>query len=272
MMTTLLRVAVLAGLLAAHDGGHPASAQAYSIETEPFLHIDARVESPLPIHLGPAGLPKQAMVLVHGLNSAFSLTRGRLFESGVWAVGVSDLPDLQVMASSRAAGSQLPLTVSLVALDGAVLAKAALTLVVREPAGGVETSATTAPLAAPAQASGTPRKARPTPNAAAEPSLALVAPGPAREAPTPAPRISPREEAERLKSAEEALALDDVGGARLILEYLARRGSAEGAYRLARSHDPELARARGNQALAAQWYAKAAELGHAAARGKTGAR
>ena len=84
--------------------------------------------------------------------------------------------------------------------------------------------------------------------------------------------MSPREEAERLKSAEDALALQDVGGARLILEYLARRGSAEGAYRLARSHDPELTRGAGNAALAAQWYAKAAELGHAAALSKVGAR
>lgn len=287
MIRASLRIAVLLCVLASLAGPGPAFAQArsspYSVEADPFLHIDAKVETPFVIGLSPeAAAAKQAMVLIRGLSSAFSLTEGRLFDSGVWAVGVADLPRLKIVASPRAAGSQTPLTLSLVALDGTLLARGAMTVVVKQPGGVREVNAApaaAAPLARGAAGEAPMGAAR---NHAAQPSssaLALASPAPGEAPARPAaPSLSPREEAERLKSAEAALALDDIAGARLILEYLARRGSAAGAYRLAQTYDPDLARrgtgarAAGDESLAATWYAKAAELGHPQAREKVGAR
>jgi TPR repeat protein len=87
--------------------------------------------------------------------------------------------------------------------------------------------------------------------------------------------ISPSEEAERLRSAQVALALDDLGGARLIFEYLATRGSATGAYQLAQTYDPQIlvrtpigAMFKPDAKVAEGWYLRAAELGHVEARKK----
>lgn len=85
--------------------------------------------------------------------------------------------------------------------------------------------------------------------------------------------ISPGEEAERLKSGQAAMALDDIGAARLIFEYLATRGSAAGAYRLAQTYDPQIlghtpmgALVKPDEQIAESWYSKAAELGYPEAR------
>ena len=91
--------------------------------------------------------------------------------------------------------------------------------------------------------------------------------------------ISPKEEAERLKSGQAALALDDLAGARLIFEYLATHGSAAGAYQLAQTYDPQIvarmpmgALFKPDAKVAESWYLKAAELGHAEARKKLSAK
>ena len=87
--------------------------------------------------------------------------------------------------------------------------------------------------------------------------------------------ISPAEEAQRLKSAQAAFELEDVTGARLILEYLVNHGSATGTYYLAQTYDPQIlvrstvgALLKPDQEVAARWYAKAAEMGHPEARKK----
>jgi TPR repeat protein len=63
--------------------------------------------------------------------------------------------------------------------------------------------------------------------------------------------------------------------ARLIFEYLANRGSAAGAYRLAQTYDPKvLARTtigslyKPDENVAKDWYLKAAEMGYVEARNK----
>jgi len=111
------------------------------------------------------------------------------------------------------------------------------------------------------------------------PTVSVLPEKPAAALP-PAPAVRPAglsislaEEAERLKRARAALALDDIAGARLIFEYLATRGSAAGTYHLGQTFDPEfLARTpmgalfRPDAKTAESWYSKAAELGHAEAR------
>ena len=122
-----------------------------------------------------------------------------------------------------------------------------------------------------------PRLAEVKPMAALPPAAEVkpaAAPPPAPAAVKPAGlSISPSEEAERLKSGQAALALDDWAAARLIFEYLAAHGSAAGAYQLGQTYDPQfLARTpmgalfKPDAKIAESWYVKAAELGHAEAR------
>ena len=150
-MRALLRAAALLCVIAPFVNIQQAASEAkpspYSIDAEPFVSIDAKLETPLAIRLGlEAPLPKQTMILISGLTSEFSLTQGRLFDSGVWVVPPAELPRLKVMAANQAAGAQVPVTISLVSLDGAVLARTALTLVVKQPTD--TTGATSRPQAA----------------------------------------------------------------------------------------------------------------------------
>ncbi len=273
MIVASLRRAVSLCLLVPMIGINQAASQAkpppFSIDAEPFVQIDTKLELPLPIRIGSSvPLPKQAMVLIHGLTSAFSLTEGRLFDSGVWAVPPADIPRLKILAARQAAGSRTPLTISLVSLDGTVLARNALTLVVKQPADTPVTIVLSRPLGT--ETRSTVSEVKPS---APERILPPPPPGPSLSSRASAEStsqktklaVSANEEAQRLKSAEEALALDDVAGARLIFEYLARHGSAAGAYRLAQTYDPRFAkpsRAKADETLAATWYSKATELGH----------
>jgi CHAT domain-containing protein/Tfp pilus assembly protein PilF len=107
------------------------------------------------------------------------------------------------------------------------------------------------------------------------PTALVTAPAgqPAGEAPysktldaKPAARlISDAEEAELMKRADAALANNDIIGARLFFEYLANRGSALGAYLLARTYDAENqspgSSVKRDNTLADHWYRRAAELG-----------
>jgi TPR repeat protein len=150
-------------------------------------------------------------------------------------------------------GQDSELSISLVSLDGTVLAERRMMLQIA-PTGATAIATRAA-------------------SVAVEPSAAeakVAAPE------TPPPMlISPEEEAQRLKRGDDALALSDVAGARLIFEHLAAHGSATGAFKLAQTHDPQLlsrlpggAMMRPDPEVAARWYAKAAAMGHAGAREK----
>ena len=86
--------------------------------------------------------------------------------------------------------------------------------------------------------------------------------------------ISKEEESERLRAGAAALELGDIAAARLIFKYLAEHGSAEGAYRVAQTHDPEVLAKFGvvafkaDREAAANWYLKAATMGHRNAQKK----
>ena len=125
------------------------------------------------------------------------------------------------------------------------------------------------PAAAPAVKPAAPPPAAPEVKPAAAPPAAPVVPAAVPAAKPASLSISPSEEAERLKSGQAALALDDLNGARLIFEYLATRGSAAGAYQLAQTYDPQIlartpmgAMFRPDPKVAESWYRRAAELGH----------
>jgi hypothetical protein len=105
----------------------------------------------------------------------------------------------------------------------------------------------------------------------AQPSL--VVPQPAALPDPPASPILSREEtAAMLQSGRDLIAAGDIVGARLILQQVAKAGSAEASFILAGTFDPvELSKLgviglRPDPAKALAWYAKAAEQGSSEAR------
>lgn len=248
------------------------------IATEPVISLTANVETAFPVHIESATeLPKRATLLIKGIPGELTLTEGRVFDSGLWFVPAADLPKLKIQANSQAAGLRLSLAMTLVSLDGTVLAESRTILEVR-PASGSETGV---PLAvqASAETQRTSSVIAPAPDETAVPPQGLAGkaiPNSPELLKSPQPlTISPAEEEQRLKSGQEAWDLDDVAGARLIFGYLANRGSAAGAWRLAQTYDPHIlgrttvgARFKPDEAVAARWYAKAAAMGHEEARKK----
>jgi hypothetical protein len=79
--------------------------------------------------------------------------------------------------------------------------------------------------------------------------------------------LTTMEEQVLMRRAAAFLSAKDIAGARMILEYLARRRSAMGAYSLAQTYDPKFLRRLGaigvmpDQERAQKWYKKAASFG-----------
>lgn len=120
-----LAVAVSAGTGGQASGAEtPPGTAALTIEVPLAIEIEQAADTPLPIRVSPeAAVPRQAMVLIRGLSPSMTLNNGRLFDSGVWAVRAADLPGLRITAPGTTS-EKLRLSVSVVALDGAVLATA----------------------------------------------------------------------------------------------------------------------------------------------------
>jgi hypothetical protein len=248
-----------------------------TIEIAPAFTLTPNIETPFPVRIAEtANLPKRATLLIKGVPPNLTLTQGRVFDSGVWFVPATELPKLRILASSEAAGLRVLLMLTLVSLDGAVLGEGKTILSIGEPSGGqskaqdpASTVTTSAEVKAPVAEDVSVPERRP---ANLEPPKKPV--GSSLH-----PSVTPAEEAERLRSGQAALALDDVAAARLIFEYLAFRGSAQAAWHLAQSYDPQFlgqmttaSHAKSDPAAAAKWYARAAEMGHAEARKKLAGR
>lgn len=256
----MLRVAAISLVLLAMAGSAPSygqTAAAPRIEAPGALTLEPAREIALPIRIETGGpVLGAAMVLLYGLPGHITLTGGRLFESGVWAVPAADLARTGFVTGENAPpGQGSELSITLVSLDGTVLAERRMMLLI---AGTEQVAAATRSISSPVQPS------------AAE--AAVIAP---EEPPLPVLRIPAEEEAQRLKRGDEALALSDVAAARLIFEHLAALGSADGAFKLGQTYDPEVIASmaggsmiRPDAASAARWYAKAAAMGHAEASEK----
>lgn len=82
------------------------------------------------------------------------------------------------------------------------------------------------------------------------------------------PQVSEQEIEDMLARSRKLLKTGDIAGARLMLDYIARRDSPRGAFALAQTYDPQFLESLGvrggvkpNIAKALQWYRKAARLG-----------
>ena len=195
--------------------------QPVAVSIAPVVLAEPEVETPLEIVVGPeAQLPKQSYVRIRGLPLAAKLSDGHVITPGAWAIPLAALRSLKVMAPISASG-RTEITVSVLNVDGAVLAEGKSFLVVapawllgsaanrgkdavrpqpvlpeQKTAIGAAPALSTAPAAAPtvpgptAGSAASPAKAAPPPPAAAAagpPVQSAATPPPAPMAPKPAP-------------------------------------------------------------------------------------
>jgi hypothetical protein len=189
-------------------------------------------------------LPSNSFVRLRGLPTTVSLTEGYAIAPGAWAIPLVGVPTLKANIPAGVAGRG-EIIITLVAVDGTVIAEAKTALVVA--------------------------------SAAMLPSIGTVAPEPvpSRSGPSAGSANRPTQlsvevkaRAERLLArGEEYFASGNVVAARDFFERAADAGLAAAALRLATTYDPaELRRLqlRGvipDPALARKWYERAQELG-----------
>jgi TPR repeat protein len=228
------------------------SAEQLVVDAPAAFQIAPGGEVALPIQLTPsAAVPRRAIVLIRGLPAAATLSEGRLFESGVWGVAAGDLGRLKISAATGANGRN-ELDISVVAIDGTVLAEGHSSLVIGALAAANTPNDKTIYTAASAQTAVEIAKSTPLPQ-----------------------RLSP-EQAEQyvslVKKGDEQLRVGNIAAARLLYRHAADAGLAAGALALATTYDEaELKKLRvigGVQADSKQaqlWYESAAGLGSAEA-------
>jgi hypothetical protein len=240
----------------AQTGAQPSISLPAAIAAEPASQVV------LPIRVAPADLvPRNSFVRVRGLPPTAALTEGYSIAPGSWAVSIAALPELKIMLPAGTTGRS-EIIVTLVSIDGSVLAESKATLAVSAPPQKSERNLVTRDAAPPAAASilragvgeGTERTVQ-------SPQLA---PQPVTQQSTP----EDRDRALRLvKKGDDQLAEGNVAAARLFYERAADAGLAQGAMALAATYDArELARlgVRGIQPdpkQARRWYERAQQLG-----------
>jgi hypothetical protein len=189
---------------------------------------------------------------VVALSDAYSIA------PGTWAVALAALPNLKIILPAGVSGRS-NIVITLVALDGTVLAEAKSVLVVAPPhQQPIQHPAPTPPSAASIPRAGAPI---PTSPAAIEPPAAAAA--------TARPMdLRDRERVKRLMGkGNQELEGGNVSAARLFYEYAADIGLAEAAMALAATFDAnELAKlnVRGlapDAKQAQRWYERARQLG-----------
>jgi hypothetical protein len=228
------------------------------IQVAPTITAVAPSQAALSIEVSPPGtVPQKSFVSVRGLPSTVTLTGGQAAGPGLWVVPLSSLPGLKVHIPGGASG-QSDVTVSLIAMNGRLLAQAKTTLVIVPAA--ADTGAAKMASSPPARVEGT---AAPMP----EPTP-IEAPGAASAPPAPVLQEGERARAEHLLVLGEAYLADaNVIGARDFFERAADAGLPAAALRMAATYDPnELGRLKAHGvapdlALARKWYERARELG-----------
>jgi hypothetical protein len=260
-----LRLIVAAGssaFLAASFASGAAQAQSSprpTISVAPVISAEPASQAAFPISVGPAGaVPRNAFLRLRGLPPMAALSEAHTIAPGAWAVSLGALPDLKITLPTGAAG-RAEITITLVAVDGSVLAEAKSTLAIA---------------AAPSDTARAQRNAAP-PAAASILRAGVPLQTPPGETGTSALRgttepVTPqdRERAMRLmKKGDAHLEEGNVAAARLLYERAAEGGLPEAAMALAATYDAsQLARLKlrsveGNAKEASRWYERARQLG-----------
>jgi hypothetical protein len=250
-----------AGLAMLSTATEPARAQQPTVSVAARVTTEPGVSTPLGIRLGPAAaLPRSSFLRIRGLPPMASLSDGFAIAPGSWAIPITAVDNLSVMmAPDGPARSDIVLT--LVSVEGAVLAEARSTLTVA--------------------AAGAPVRSVPDAKAPSTASILRAGPEPPKEPRTTIGgsglrsglSMTPedRDRAVRLmQKGEDHLAEGNVSAARLMFERAADVGFAQAAMALAATFDAdELARlsVRGgiqpDAKEARRWYERALQLGAA---------
>lgn len=232
-----------------------------------LLTIKSATETGLPIRVITSH--QDAFVLIKGLPKAVALSTGRLFDSGIWAVKVSELGELKIVAMVNST-EEHDLVFSLKTLDGKVLAEFKTALRIT-PVTGEETAdvaigqeVRTAAVAPPVQ----PDEGSEQPPISATPSETTKAD---RQPVVPAAPVLSEEDMQSIlllmRKGSENIQQGKINVARLFYTRAADKGWADAAFSLARTYDEielEKIGAIGVQPdpeLAAKWYKRAVELG-----------
>jgi hypothetical protein len=242
----------------------PGAAQAQTsprpaITVAPVISAEPASQAAFPISVGPAGaVPRNAFLRLRGLPPMAALSEAHTIAPGAWAVSLVALPDLKITLPTGAAG-RAEITITLVAVDGSVLAEAKSTLAIA---------------AAPSDNARAQRNAAP-PAGASILRAGVPLQTPPGETSTSALRgttepVTPqdRERAMRLmKKGDAHLEEGNVAAARLLYERAAEGGLPEAAMALAATYDAgQLARLKlrsveANAKEASRWYERARQLG-----------
>lgn len=232
-----------------------------------LLTIKSATETGLPIRVITSH--KDAFVLITGLPKAVALSTGRLFDSGVWAVKVSELDELKIVAMVTST-EEHTLSLSLKTLDGGVLAEFQTALRISPLTGDESTEETTneelqtAAVAPPVQPELDEQQSS-NQDVQSQPAKADRAPIAAQ------PPVISEEDMESIlllmRKGSENMQLGNINVARLFYTRAADKGWADAAFALARTYDAielEKIGAIGVDAdaeQAARWYKRAVELG-----------
>ena len=240
-------------------GSSQAHAQASAqpvITVPPAISAEAASQAAFPIRVAPVdAVPRNSFVRVRGLPPTAALTEGYSIAPGSWAVPLAALPELKIMLPAGTTGRS-EIVVTLVSIDGSVLAETKSTLAISaagQRSGNLVTRDAGPPAASMLRAGvgdGSERSGQPPPPI------------------TQSTTSQDRERALRLvRKGDEQLGEGNIAAARLFYERAADAGLAEGAMALAGTFDAqELARlgVRGIQPdpkQARRWYERARELG-----------
>ena len=230
------------------------------------IPAEAASETALAIRIGPPdAVPRNSFVRLRGLPPMAALSDGHSIAPGAWAVAIASLPDLKIMLPPGAAGRS-EIVITLVTVDGSMLAETKSTLIVAA-ARQLERGQ--------AQRDGGPPGA--TMLRAGAPVQPPALPGPAAaepRGPAPDPSAAPqdRERAQRMmRKGDEQLEEGNVSAARLLYERAAEAGLAQAAMALAATFDAaefsrlKLRGVEANPNEARRWYERARQLGAAGA-------
>jgi len=206
-----------------------------TIEVAKTIPADPATLIPFPIRVGPSrAIPRNSFVRVRGLPSMAALSEGYSIAPGSWAVPLQALADLKITLPIAAEEGRTNVTVSLVAIDGSVLAEVRTTLVVSPPRPPAERSERHGQTASP-------------------PTLVLP--------------VDRERALQLLRKGEEQLAQGLVAPARLLFERAADLGLAQAAMALGATYDaaeldkPNLRGISPDAKQAKRWYERARQLG-----------
>jgi hypothetical protein len=237
------------------------------------IRVESGVETPLPILItSNSEAIQKAMILIRGLPSDVSLTQGRLFPSGVWAVKASAYRTVRVVSNSDAE-EEVDLIFSLVTLEGTSLGNVATRLLVARQRTPGESPPVAA--AAPHDVAALPKEeiAASTVSTLSKGEIEAPAPNAVSLTDLPANGASrlPGDAVERIlkfmERGDQHLLEGKIASARRFYQRAAESGWPDAANAIARTYDvnhlsrfPILGGIEPNEALAQEWYGKAREL------------